>query len=135
MPHDDEDVPDDAYVVRYINAMWLVPDDIRQDQRRLSSAAFSPSSKSHDHYQGMSVDLLEQMRMAGISPVDKKGAKFEAIVRLRVGSIRTMGLRVGTDPRHENPFHAAVWGIKKGRTKKQLLKLCEWLDKPDDVIA
>jgi hypothetical protein len=74
------------------------------------------------------------MLNAGLSPEDRKGEKYEAIVRLRVRDIRAIGLQVGPDPQPDNPFHAAIWGIKKDRTKRQLLERCEWLDKPDDVV-
>ena len=134
VPHDDTDIPEDAYVLRNIVPDWLKSDSKLPGRRRLSSAAFSPSSKARDPYQGMSVDLLQPMLDAGLPPTGGKGAKHEAVVRLRVGELRRIGLRIGPDPRDTNPFHAAVWGVKKG-TKTKILKLCEWVDKPDDVVA
>jgi hypothetical protein len=134
VPHDDADIPGDAYVLRYIVSAWLKPHQSVPGLRRLSSAAFSPSSKRHDLYQGMSVDLLQPMLDAGLSPTDRMGDKYEAIVQLRVRDLRSIGLQVGSDPLLGNPFHAAVWGVKEG-TRKRLIKLYEWLDKPDDVVA
>jgi hypothetical protein len=134
LPHDDADIPGDAYVLRYIIPEWLKPLESRPGQRRLSSAAFSPSSKHRDPYQGMSVDLLQPMLDAGLSPIDRKGDKYEAVVRLQVRGIREVGLKVGPDPQPDNPFHAAVWGIREGARKK-LLKRFEWVDKPDDVVT
>jgi hypothetical protein len=113
---------------------WLKPHPSLPGRRRLSSAAFSPSSKRHDLYQGMSVDLLQPMLDAGLSPTDRKGDKYEAIVQLRVVDLRSIGLQVGPDPLPSNPFHAAVWGVKE-RARKRLIKVYEWLDKPDDVVT
>lgn len=70
---------------------------------------------------------------AGLSPIDRKGNRYEAIVRLRVQDLRSIGLQVGPDPLDTNPFHAEVWGIKEG-ARKRLAKLYEWVDKPDDVV-
>lgn len=111
VPHDDADIPGDAYVLRYIVPEWLKPHPSSPARRRLSSAAFSPSSRRHDPYQGMSVDLLQPMLDAGLSPIDRKGDRYEAIVRLRVRDLRSIGLQVGPDPIGTNPFHAAVWGV------------------------
>ena len=134
VPHDDPDIAENAYVLRNIVPEWLTAHPTLPAQRRLSSAAFSPSSKPRDPYQGMSVDLLQPMLDAGLPATGGKGAKHEAVVRLRVGELRRLGLQVGQDPRDANPFHAAVWGIKKGM-KSKILNLCEWVDKPDDVIT
>ena len=73
VPHDDADIPGDAYVLRYIVSAWLKPHQSVPGRRRLSSAAFSPSSKRHDPYQGMSVGLLQPMLDAGLSPTDRMG--------------------------------------------------------------
>jgi hypothetical protein len=134
VPHDDGDIRGDEYVLRYIVPHWLKGHPSWPSQRRLSSAAFSPSSRRHDPYQGMSVDLLQPILDAGLSPTDRKGDKYEAIVRLRVWDLRSIGLRVGPDPLPTNPFHAAVWGIKES-ARKRLMRLYEWVDKPDDVVS
>jgi hypothetical protein len=134
VPHDDADIPGDAYVLRYIVPDWLKPHHSLPGRRRLSSAAFSPSSKRYDPYQGMSVDLLQPMVDAGLSPTDRKGDKYEAIVQLRVRDLRSIGLQVGPDPLPSNPFHAAVWGVKEA-TRNRVIKFYEWLEKPDDVVT
>jgi hypothetical protein len=81
----------------------------------------------------MSVDLLQPMQDAGISPIDRKGDKYEGIVRLRVRDVRSIGLKVGPDPLDINPFHAEVWGVKES-ARKQLAKVYQWVDKPVDVV-
>ena len=133
VPHDDADIPDDACVLRMIVSQWLKEHPSLIGRRRLSSGAFSPSSKERDPYQGMSVDLLQPLLDAGLSPADRKGQKYEAIVKFRVRDLRELGLHVGPDPLDTNPFHAGVWGCKSG-TRTKLMKLYEWVDRPDDVI-
>jgi hypothetical protein len=82
----------------------------------------------------MSVDLLQPMLDAGLSSTSGKRDAQEAVVRFLVGDLRELGLRVGPDPRDHNPFHAAVWGVKKG-ARKRLVRLFEWVERPDDVVA
>lgn len=132
-PHDDGDISDDAYVVRYISPQWLLQDEHHKGKRRLSKGAFAPSSSSRDQYQGMSVDILELMENDGISPSQRMRANFEAIVRLRVGSLRALKLQVGPDPKENNPYHGNVWGITSGK-RKAVLRASEWIDKPKDVL-
>jgi hypothetical protein len=132
-PHDDPDIPGDAWVIRHIIPMQLVRHEDLPGRRRLSKSAFSPSSKRRDPYQGMSVDLLQPILDAGLSPIGIREDKYEASVRLRVADLRGLGLQVAPDPMPGNPFHAAVWGVKEGAGKR-LVKLCEWVDKPEDVV-
>ena len=134
VPHDDADILGDEYVLRYIVPDWLKPHSSLPGWRRLSSAAFSPSSKRYDPYQGMSVDLLQPMLDAGLPPTGRKGQAHEAVVRLLVRDVREIGLQVGSDPLDTNPYHAAVWGVKEG-ARKRLMKVYEWVEKPDDVVT
>lgn len=131
IPHDDPDILDESYVVRYILSSQLVPDP--RGGRRLSSGAFSRSSKQHDHYQGMSVDLLDAMLAKGVRPADKAGPDHEAIVKLQIGELRALGLCVGSDPIQDNPFHAGVWGLNSGMRKK-IHAFSEWILKPEDIL-
>jgi hypothetical protein len=82
----------------------------------------------------MSVELLQPMLDAGLSPTDRKGDRYEAIVRLRVWDLRSIGLQVGPDPLLTNPFHAAVLGVKES-ARKRLVRLYQWFDKPDDIVG
>jgi hypothetical protein len=132
-PHDDkQNVPDDAYIIRYIPSDWLIPNE--GGGRRLSSGAFSGSSKETDPYQGMSADLMQPMLDDGLSPTGRKEAhRAEAAVRLRVGALRTLGLRVGRDPgKTGDPYHVNVWDVQK-RHRGKIRDIAEWIDKPDDV--
>jgi hypothetical protein len=40
-------------------------------------------------------------------------------VRLCVGDLRKLGLKVGWDPHPDNPHHGAVWGIGNGSKRKR----------------
>jgi len=80
------------------------------------------------------VDLLQPMLDAGLPSTGRKGQAHEAVVRLRVQDLREIRLQVGPDPLDTNPFHAAVWGVKGG-ARKRLMKVYEWVDKPNDVVT
>ena len=130
-PHDDPDIPNDAYVLRYIPTGWLRPD--KRGGRKLSSAVFGGSSRSRDPYQSMSVDLLKPMLDDGLPPVGRKLADHEAVVRLKVGDLRDLGFKVGPDPGNKNdPYHVGVWGVKS-RHREKIRDMAEWVDKPADV--
>jgi hypothetical protein len=132
-PHDDtQNIPDDAYIVRYIPSHHLIPKE--GGGRRLSSGAFSESSKEMDPYQGMSADLMQPMLDDGLGPTGRKEDRgAEAVVRLRVGALRALGLRVGRDPgKTGDTYHVNVWDVKKSDRRK-IRDFAEWIDKPDDV--
>jgi hypothetical protein len=130
-PHDDADIPNEAYLVRYVHSTQLVAD--RSGLRRLSTGAFSRSSKSYDFYQSMSADLLDLILKDGLSPMARMRPGHEAVVRLKIGDLRSVGLKVGHDPKPDNPYHVGVWGVGSQHRKK-LHAFAEWLEKPDDVI-
>jgi len=96
-------------------------------RKRISSGAFSPSS---DPPGSMSVDLERPMFEAGVEPLSRLPGPDWGAVAFVVGSLRGMDLRVGSDPLPENPFHGGVWGTKRGRVRKGLLKLFVLLNEP-----
>lgn len=130
IPYDDPEIPDDAYVVRYVTSQWLAPDG--RGGRRLSTGAFSPTSKNRDPYRGMSVDLLEPMLKDGLPMSGRMTSSHEGVVKLRVGALRTLGLQVGHDPLPDNPYHTAIWEVTK-RNKKEIWRLAEWIVKPSSI--
>lgn len=131
-PHDDRTaIPDDALVVRYIHEQWLIPTP--DGSRRLSKGAFSGSSKDKDQYEGMSVNMLSELKKHEVDPATRMPENHEGAVTLRAGDLRELGLEVGPDPGLRNdPYHAAVWGVKSSHRKK-IKNLCKWLIKPQDV--
>jgi hypothetical protein len=81
----------------------------------------------------MSVDLLEPMLNNGLPMSGRRTPIHEAVVKLKVGGLRSLGLKVGKDPvPGSNPYHTAVWGVTK-RNKGAICELAEWIDKPPDV--
>jgi hypothetical protein len=131
-PHDDpREIPDDSYVVRRISREWLKP--AAGNRRELSKGAFAPSSKSHDRYQGMSVDILDRLNDDGVNPASRLKSNQEAAVIIRVGDLRQLGLKIGPDPTQNNDkYHASVWGVK-GTHRKRIKALSDWLFRPVDV--
>lgn len=131
-PHDDQNtIPDGAEVVRYIHRQWLTPNP--DGTRRLSTGAFSGSSKDRDPYQGMSGDMLDRLNDRGLDPATRMPPEHEGAVLIQAGGLRSLGLKVGPDPTLENdPFHASVWGVKKSH-RKTIKAMSKWLIKPPDV--
>ena len=130
-PYDDPDLSDDAYVVRYIPPEGLTSDG--SGGRRLSTGAFSPTRKDRDPYRGMSGDVLELMLRDGLPLTGRKGPQHEGVVKLKVGDLRGLGLKVGKDPTQENPYHVSVWGVATRKKRKNVCEKAEWIDKPSDV--
>ena len=130
-PHSDrQTLPDDSYVIRYIHTTQLHP---RPDGTRyLSNGAFSRSSKSRDRYEGMSVDMYEEMIAKGVDPKSRMQPDHEGAVLIEVAKLRELGLMVGPDPTEDNPFHASAW-VVKSTDRKKIKACCEWLIKPFDV--
>lgn len=125
-PHDDPDIPNDAYLVRYIDVVQMVSDG--QGGKRLSSGAFSSSSKRVDHYQSMSCDFLNEMQQDSVQPSDRLKPTHAGAVRIRAGDLRAMGLKVGPDPRPGNPYHVGVWGISTKKQKRDIRARSEWIE-------
>lgn len=132
-PHDDrQSVPDDSFVLRSIPPMHL-----KQNQdgpgRYLSSGAFSPSSKQHDPYQGMSVDVGALLVEAGIPESDRMLPGHEALVKIRSGDLRDIDCWIGPDPRiPDNPYHGEVW--RGAKLRKKIKRKAIWIIRPEDVL-
>lgn len=77
----------------------------------------------------MSVDMDE-----GQNPMDSlRGYDGFGLVALRVGALKSLGLRIVPAPLPENPHHAEVTGAKTRGKKRQIAKAAEWLFLPDTV--
>ena len=128
-PHDDhETIPDDARLVRYIHRLWIIFNS--DGTKRLSSGAFSGSSKDRDRYEGMSVDMFEQLSRDGINPAERMPPDHVAAVLLWAGNLRALRFQVGPDPQHSDDlYHASVWGVKKQHRGK-IQSSAEWLIPP-----
>jgi hypothetical protein len=123
-PHDEPSLGGDDGLIRHIrnDDNHLCPDENRGG-KRISSAAFSATSGDPRH--GMSVDLEKSLLIAGLMADSRVPAGLGA-VRLRVGAVRGLGLKVGSDPipannqdgLPENPHHGQVWGVRPNFRKK-----------------
>ena len=82
----------------------------------------------------MSVDLGQSLEAGGLDEAAMVPVGFGA-VRLRVGRVRLIGLRVGSDPISEassahptgNPHHGQVWGVKTSYKRKLRDLVEDWV--------
>ena len=131
IPYDDPEIESGDYLIRYAQPHDFAP--CSNNERRLSKGLFSPSSKNRDPYQSMSADLLRLMLADGLSANGRMRECHIGVVKLKVGLLRELGLKVGRDPMPDNPYHVGVWGIKN-TLRKKLLGIFEWVEKPDNVV-
>lgn len=134
VPYDDDSIDDDDLLIRRIPNNSL--DDNSDGSRRVSSGAFSRSSKIRDHYRSMSVDLLSDLLAAGTGPREENYyPDFEVIMSLRVGDIRAAqrGFRIGRLPSEGNPAHCGVWNVSTLSKQKALKEMAEFVRNPGDV--
>lgn len=131
VPHDHREILSDHRVIRRISKEWIVKD--ANGRQRLSTAALEPSSKDHDRYCGLSVDIEHFIAEGGL---DTKAyvstPQFTGAISFMVNSFRSRKFFVGYDPCDHSPYHGAVWqdqsrGSRFTRsTNKSLMKEAEW---------
>lgn len=133
-PHDDYDlIPDDALLVRYVQKMHLARQD--DGRQRLSSGAFSATSKDRDRYRGMSVDIYSLLLRDGKNIAARMPPEHEGAILLWAGCLRQLGLKIGPDPMDAaDPYHACVWGVSRGLAKRIRKSCCDrWLIQPPNT--
>lgn len=111
VPHDHPQIHDGDYVIRHIMPNEMVPD--AAGGRRLSSGAFSESTGG-----GMSVDIESWTIAEALPSLHYLRSPQSGAVRLNVGALRQLGLKVVWDPDHGHMHHGAVWGIKSSSRRK-----------------
>lgn len=129
---DEAEVSDDDVVIRGIPQGHIHP--ISDNKKRVSKGAFSASSEDVDPEKGMSVDLWSKLLELGIDPEsDSYLAEFEVLMTFSVSTLRhELGLEVVSRPITGNAAHCNVLGVKD-TARKPLLRLADWLRRPDDV--
>lgn len=128
-PYEDVELCEGDSVIRNIPPSQIVYDENIQG-RRISSGAFSATSGDPDY--GMSVDLEKLIVAAGKAPSANVPEGMGA-VRLHVGPVRALGLKVGSDPDDSNPFHGQVWGVKRPFRAKLHDLVVDWVVAVDGV--
>ena len=123
-PYDDASICNNSFLIRHINPEFHLTYDENIGTRRISSGAFSATS--HDPNFGMSVDIEQLLRAAG-EPENKMVPDGFGAVRLNVGDIRNINLKVGHDPTPTNSFHGQVWGVRN-KIRSNLHKIAsDWV--------
>jgi hypothetical protein len=110
-PHDHEEILDRHWVIRHI-----VETDLHSESSgliRVGSGAYSESSDG-----GMSVDIEDWMIADGLSSLYYLGNPDHGAVRLSVGALRRLGLKVGWDPDGGHRHHGGVWDIRSSHRRK-----------------
>ena len=118
LPHDHLEIHDGHHVIRHITPYDLYP-DAQTRIKRVQSGAYSESSDPHG---GMSVDIEEWMITRGLDALHDVEDPAHGATRINVGALRTLGLKVGWDPKPDNPHHGAVWGIGNGSKRKRRVR-------------
>lgn len=130
IPHDHDEISSGDGVIRRISALQVVID--KAGQRRVSSMAFRPSGGPNG---GMSVDLEESIKRAGLSPMDfVTTPRWTGSVKFVAGELRQEGFKVGFHPLVENPHHGEVWGDFGKAKQRRLQGLARWFVPIDGVV-
>lgn len=128
-------IPDDDIVIRGVAARHLIDIENSGGKKRVTKAAFSPSSERDDPERGMSVNLQSKLVEHGLDPQNPLYEPgFEVLMSFRVGDLRELGLEVVRRPLPENPSHCNVLGIKGTARKKELLRLASFVRRPARVF-
>lgn len=115
-PYDEPAIGAGDLIIRRINPQYYVIFDNNRNCHRISSKAYSPSSGPDA---GMSIDIEKLIVAAGHQPqqyvVDPV---FTGAVVFPASAIRSLGLWIGYEPVHGNPYHGEVWGSAFARHNK-----------------
>ena len=131
IPHNHPNIQDADGIIRRISGHQVVADPKSPTGKRVSTAAFEPSS---DDGGGLSVDIKRQIEEAGHDPkAYVTSPRWIGSVLLSAGHFRCHGLLVGTDPLPDNPFHGEVWGNIPRGMRRALLQQAEWFVAIDGV--
>jgi len=122
--HDDSAIRRGSMLIQHINSAEHVIFDENINVRRITKAAFSPTSGDPDY--GMSVDIGQLLDEAGLRE-DAVVPGGMGAVKLEVGPVRDLGLRVGSDPIPSNKYHGQVWDVKDKKRKKLHELVVDWV--------
>jgi hypothetical protein len=124
-PHDDPAILADTFIIRHINPDYHVCFDENLGSDRIGGNAFSATNR--DPHYGMSVDIGQLLAEAGLPECHIVPPGMGA-VRLPVGSVRALSLKLGSDPIvPSNQYHGQVWGVKNSKRKKLQQIVVGWV--------
>jgi hypothetical protein len=124
VPHDDASLTNDGGVIRRIHPTYHVLRDDNSGSARITSAAFTATKGEPDN--PMSVDIEQDLVAAGLAADAMVPEGFGA-VRIPIGDVRGHGMRVGSEPIPDNPYHGEVWDVKDSKSKKLLKAVDKWV--------
>jgi hypothetical protein len=122
--HDDQAIVPASMLIRHINEAAHVVFDENRNCRRIARLAFSATSGDPDD--GMSVDIGQLLAEAGLQE-DAQVPRGMGAVKLEVGQVRALVLRVGSDPIPTNKYHGQVWGVKDSKRQKLHSVVVDWV--------
>ena len=127
IPHDDEAIINEGYVVRHINPEAHLCPDENTGGMRISTGAYHPTREPNG---GVSVDLGQELLAAGLA-LGGMVQQGMGAVRIRVADVRAKTLWVGSDPivaekppERDNPYHGQIWRCSK-KTPRDLFRMAE----------
>lgn len=130
LPHDDPRIENDDWILRKIDPdKHIVYDPKSPTNYRVSSAAFSESSRNRSRHGGMSIQIEKLV----VDVVSLVGSGW-GLLRIHVGSLRGQPYLVGSEPLPGDVAHGNVWHPPAGKPGKPLKILHlnnEWLICPD----
>jgi hypothetical protein len=108
---------------RRISENYLVPAPDAPGGRRISSAAFSPSSDGS----GVSVNIEDEMQRRGISPADLLALPPNAVgvAFVSAAQVRAEQLDVNRQPLPDDPSHGNITGNVTGAKRKRLARAAQ----------
>jgi hypothetical protein len=116
VPYDEVNINPDDLIIRRINPNHHVVFDDNRNCLRISSKAYSPSNGPDA---GMSIDIEKLIIAGGHSPQQYVvNPVFTGAVVFSASAIRSLGLWIGYEPVHANPYHGEVWGSVASRHNK-----------------
>ena len=124
LAHDDPNISRQSMLIRHINEAQHVILDENINGRRIASAAFSRTTGDADN--GMSVDLGQLLAEGGLRE-DENVPPGMGAVKLEVGPVRDLALRVGSDPIPTNKYHGQVWDVKDLKRQRLHALVVGWV--------
>lgn len=124
VPHDHEQIHDADIMLRGIPCRWVIPTE--KGRHRISSGAFQNSSESDDKYESLSLGSKKMLDFHNSSIDEWSNGRFCAVATFPASELRDSAIKVGWDPKDDDPAHCGAWGNLKKPLRKRLAKEVEW---------